>query len=30
VHRDWSLAKAWLVHELKREGNHGSSTPARD
>jgi RNA polymerase sigma-70 factor (ECF subfamily) len=21
VHRDWSLAKAWLVHELRREGN---------
>ena len=23
VHRDWSLAKAWLVHEMKRKGSHG-------
>jgi RNA polymerase sigma factor (TIGR02999 family) len=26
VHRDWSLAKAWLIHELKREGQHGTAT----
>jgi RNA polymerase sigma factor (TIGR02999 family) len=26
VHRDWSLAKAWLVHEMNRGGNVGSAT----
>ena len=30
VHRDWSLAKAWLVHEMKREGNHESGTVGTD
>jgi RNA polymerase sigma-70 factor (ECF subfamily) len=25
VDRDWSLAKAWLIHEMKHEGNHGST-----
>ena len=22
VHRDWSLAKAWLVREMNHEGDH--------
>jgi len=26
VHRDWSLAKAWLVHEMKHEGDRGPVT----
>ena len=26
VHRDWSLAKAWLVHEMKQKGDHGPET----
>jgi len=30
VHRDWSLAKAWLTHELKREGKHGPATLDED
>ena len=30
VHRDWSLAKAWLVHEMKHEGDHGPSTLGKD
>jgi len=30
VHRDWSLAKAWLVHEMKREGKHGPGTVGAD
>ena len=30
VHREWSLAKAWLVHEMKREGKHGSGTVGAD
>jgi RNA polymerase sigma factor (TIGR02999 family) len=30
VHRDWSLAKAWLVHEMKGEGKHGSGTLGTD
>jgi RNA polymerase sigma factor (TIGR02999 family) len=24
VYRDWNLAKAWLVHEMKRGGKHGA------
>jgi RNA polymerase sigma factor (TIGR02999 family) len=30
VHRDWSLAKAWLVHEMEHEGNHGPATLGKD
>ena len=30
VHRDWSLAKAWLVHEMKHEGAHGPATMGQD
>jgi len=30
VHRDWSLAKAWLIHEMKREGKHGPATLGQD
>ena len=30
VHRDWSLAKAWLVHEMKHEGDHGPATLGQD
>jgi RNA polymerase sigma factor (TIGR02999 family) len=30
VHRDWSLAKAWLVHEMKHEGEHGPATLDKD
>jgi RNA polymerase sigma factor (TIGR02999 family) len=30
VHRDWSLAKAWLVHEMKHEGDHGPATLDKD
>ena len=30
VHRDWSLAKAWLNHELKHEGKHGPATLDED
>jgi RNA polymerase sigma factor (TIGR02999 family) len=30
VHRDWSLAKAWLVHEMKHEGDHGPATMGKD
>jgi RNA polymerase sigma factor (TIGR02999 family) len=27
VHRDWSLAKAWLVREMNREGDQGPAQP---
>ena len=30
VYRDWSLAKAWLVHEMKRGGNHGAKPLGQD
>ena len=30
VHRDWGLAKAWLVHEMKHEGDHGPATMGKD
>jgi DNA-directed RNA polymerase specialized sigma24 family protein len=30
VHRDWGLAKAWLVHEMKHEGDHGPATLGKD
>jgi RNA polymerase sigma factor (TIGR02999 family) len=30
VHRDWSLAKAWLVHEMKYERDHGPATLSQD
>jgi RNA polymerase sigma factor (TIGR02999 family) len=30
VHRDWSLAKAWLVHEMKHKGDHGPATLGKD
>jgi DNA-directed RNA polymerase specialized sigma24 family protein len=35
VHRDWSLAKAWLLHRMQGaassdEGNDGSSTLGQD
>lgn len=30
VHRDWGLAKAWLIHEMRREDNSGSATLGKD
>jgi RNA polymerase sigma factor (TIGR02999 family) len=30
VHRDWSLAKAWLVREMTHEERHGRSTLGSD
>jgi len=30
VHRDWSLAKAWLVHEMRREEPNGSAPLGKD
>jgi RNA polymerase sigma factor (TIGR02999 family) len=30
VHRDWGLAKAWLVHEMRREENSGSTALGKD
>ena len=30
VHRDWSLAKAWLVHEMKQKGDRGPATMGKD
>ena len=30
VDRDWSLAKAWLIHEMKHQGNHGPAALGKD
>jgi hypothetical protein len=34
IDRDWSLAKAWLIHEMrhgiKHEGNHGPGALGKD
>jgi len=30
VERDWSLAKRWLIHEMKPERNHGPATLGKD
>ena len=30
IHRDWSLAKSWLVHEMRREGFNGSAPLGKD
>jgi RNA polymerase sigma factor (TIGR02999 family) len=30
IDRDWSLAKAWLIHEMKHEGKRGSATLDKD
>ena len=30
VDRDWSLAKAWLIHEMKHKGNHGPAAVDKD
>jgi RNA polymerase sigma-70 factor (ECF subfamily) len=30
VHRDWSLAKAWLVHEMKHEERNGPTPLGKD
>jgi RNA polymerase sigma factor (TIGR02999 family) len=30
VYRDWNLAKAWLVHEMKGGGNHGAKPLGQD
>jgi RNA polymerase sigma factor (sigma-70 family) len=30
VYRDWNLATAWLVHEMKRGGNHGAKPLGQD
>jgi len=30
VHRDWSLAKSWLVHEMRREEFNGSAPLGKD
>lgn len=30
VDRDWSLAKAWLSHEMKHEDKHGPATLDKD
>lgn len=30
VHRDWGLAKAWLIHEMRREENSGSAPLGKD
>ena len=30
VDRDWSLAKAWLIHEMKHKGNHGRAAVDKD
>jgi RNA polymerase sigma factor (TIGR02999 family) len=30
IHRDWSLAKSWLVHEMRREEFHGSAPLGKD
>jgi RNA polymerase sigma-70 factor, ECF subfamily len=30
VDRDWSLAKAWLIHEMKHKGNHGQTAVDKD
>lgn len=30
IHRDWSLAKSWLVHEMRREELNGSAPLGKD
>lgn len=30
IHRDWSLAKSWLVHEMRREEFNGSAPLGKD
>ena len=30
VHRDWGLAKAWLIREMRHEKNGGSATLGKD
>jgi len=30
VHRDWGLAKAWLIREMRREEDSGPATLAKD
>ncbi len=30
VDRDWNLAKAWLIHEMKHQGNHGPAALGKD
>jgi RNA polymerase sigma factor (TIGR02999 family) len=30
VYRDWNLAKAWLIHEMKREGKYGAKPLGQD
>ena len=30
VDRDWSLAKAWLIHEMKHKGDHGPAALGKD
>jgi RNA polymerase sigma-70 factor, ECF subfamily len=30
IHRDWSLAKSWLVHEMRREEFNGSAPMGKD
>jgi RNA polymerase sigma factor (TIGR02999 family) len=30
VDRDWSLAKAWLIHEMKHQGDYGPAALGKD
>ena len=30
VDRDWSMAKAWLIHQMEHKGNHGPATLGKD